>query len=126
MTRPQRHGQGNSSNSGLPPRTWNSDVMPKGLCKLCHEDRDLRESHYVPAALYPTNAKELIFTTREATHAERFEVTKYLLCGDCEQRFSDHGESEVLSHVAAKLVPKKPHEFRIPPNGKTRSTSTIP
>ena len=31
----------------------------------------------------------------------------HLLCGDCEQRFSARGESEVLRHVAAKIA-KKP------------------
>lgn len=85
--------------------------MSQGLCKLCREDKELRESHYMPAALYPTNAKELIFTTQVATHTDRFEVTQYLLCDHCEQRFSKYGESEVLRLVAAKLVSKKPHEF---------------
>jgi len=65
----------------------------------------------MPAALYPKNAKELLFTTQVATHTERFEVKQYLLCSSCEQRFSNNGESEVLRLVAPKLVPRKPHEF---------------
>jgi hypothetical protein len=84
---------------------------PRGTCRLCLKEKDLRESHYMPAALYPKNAKELVFTTQEAAHTDRFEVKQYLLCFDCEQRFSNDGESEVLRLVAAKLVPKKPHEF---------------
>src|SRR5260370_20546655 len=85
--------------------------MPTGICTRCRQDKELRESHFMPAALYPTNAKKLVFTTKAATHTERFEVKQYLLCADCEMRFSKYGESEVLGLVAAKLVPRKPHEF---------------
>jgi hypothetical protein len=85
--------------------------MPQGICKLCLQDKDLRESHFMPAALYPTNARELVFTTQVASQTERFEVKQHLLCADCELRFSKNGESEVLRLVAAKLVPRKPQEF---------------
>ncbi len=65
----------------------------------------------MPAALYPKNAKELVSTTQAATHTDRFEVKQYLLCSDCEQRFTNNGESEVLRLVAPKLVPRKPQKF---------------
>ena len=77
-----------------------------GNCKLCRcENVDLRESHYVPAALYPKNRKLEQFDKNGLIEG-RFEFTDYLLCARCEQRFSERGESHVLGHIAAKIANK--------------------
>ncbi len=61
----------------------------------------------MPAALYPKNIK-LRFHLRGGT--SQFigadEVKAPLLCFDCEQRFSQKGESEVLGHIAGKIANK--------------------
>jgi len=85
--------------------------MPTGNCKLClQECVQLRESHYIPRALYPKNVRQQ-FATRSEVAALRDEMKAYLLCEECEGRFDRDGESEVLRHVAAKSTKSFPlHE----------------
>ena len=77
-----------------------------GTCALClTADCELRESHYMPAALYPKNQKlELLPRVPGQTEVE--EITMPLLCARCEHRFNKRGESEVLRHIAAKIANK--------------------
>jgi hypothetical protein len=81
-----------------------------GYCPLCRRKNvEIQESHYVPASLYP-KTRQLMFVDRhgiEKSFAQDSEIKMYLLCFDCEQRFSKRGESEVLKHVAAKIANKE-------------------
>lgn len=80
-----------------------------GSCKLClRTSVALQESHYMPAALYPKNIK-LEYLSRKGVRSlvSDNEIKTPLLCFCCEQRFSKHGESEVLGRIAAKIA-KKP------------------
>jgi hypothetical protein len=77
-------------------------------CRLClKQGVELRESHYMPAALYPKNIK-LQYLSRGGirTLVGDNEIKMPLLCLTCEQRFSRNGESEVLGHIAGKIANK--------------------
>jgi hypothetical protein len=77
-----------------------------GTCKLCEvANVALQKSHYAPAALYPKNITLEQLNEHGVTKAV-VEITDYLLCSDCEQRFSRLGESEVLGHIAGKIADK--------------------
>src|SRR3954462_3956533 len=78
--------------------------MPVGTCKLClSKGVELRESHFIPRALYPRRVKQQ-FATRRKKGIINDEIKAYLLCAECEQRFDRNGEAEVMRHVAAKSV----------------------
>jgi hypothetical protein len=79
-----------------------------GTCKLClRPDVELQMSHYMPAALYPKNIKlEYLSRGGVRTVVADNEIKAPLLCFECEQRFSEMGESEVLRHIAGKIANK--------------------
>jgi hypothetical protein len=73
-----------------------------GTCKLClREAKELQESHHIPRALHPKRLKQQ-FATRSKTGPVKDEIKAYVLCRECEERFNQNGESEVLRHLAAK------------------------
>jgi hypothetical protein len=78
-----------------------------GACPLCRVEGPLRDSHFIPAALYPKNRRWTV-TTRTRVVSDAIEVKEYLLCAACEGRFNRNGESEVLRWVAPKLKAGRP------------------
>jgi hypothetical protein len=77
--------------------------MTRGSCELCLEEKDLLKSHYIPKALYPTKRQKSATVTRRVVVSGRAPHLKaYLLCRDCETRFEQNGESEVLKWLAPK------------------------
>jgi len=70
-------------------------------CGLCSELRELRDSHFMPAALYPKNKKKAL-ATRTETILDPDQIQERFLCEECEQRFNRNGESEVLRWIAPK------------------------
>lgn len=78
--------------------------MPKGMCKLCLKQRDLQESHLMPRALYRMargvgtkgNQDPHVLTAKGGKPSSH-QVKDYLLCWDCEQRFSQNGEHYVMN-----------------------------
>src|SRR5260221_16705 len=89
--------------------------MPSGICKLCREEKEFRLSHFMPAALYPKHVKtEMDFALPGGgvtKHGQ--EMTAYALCGECEMRFDQGGESEVLDAIAPKAIKKYPLNERL-------------
>lgn len=76
--------------------------MPRGLCKLCLMDKDLRRSHLLPKALWSLNrldGDDPIVMTPDYFAPSQREVWSHLLCGDCEIRFSQLGENPVIPLV---------------------------
>ncbi len=77
---------------------------PVGKCRLCLQRRQLCRSHLLPAGVFRT----LRATRRKnpnpalLTDSHRIVTSKqpqdYLLCDDCEQRFSSRGEKWVLNN----------------------------
>jgi len=80
--------------------------MPRGICKLCLIEKDLRDSHYMPAAIFkqlrmPTfKNPNPVLITPDVTCTTSRQVKDYVLCSDCEQRFSKQGEAWVLANMA--------------------------
>ena len=79
-------------------------VIQQQVCRLCHEPRKLCNSHFLPAVFYrhlgldeagTFQNKALPRLTRDKLMHVPKHVTRYLLCDDCEQRFSRGGESWV-------------------------------
>src|ERR1019366_9059715 len=88
-----------------------------GICALCRNERELRNSHFLPQALYRyvranTGAvrSPIIIGSDSARNTDR-QFTKYLLCHECEQRFSRNGEHWTMKQPAAsrtaRLVMRK-------------------
>jgi hypothetical protein len=61
------------------------------------------DPHYIPAALYPKGQK-LEYGTRIGSGVVVEHMKAPLLCLDCEKRFDQNGESELLRHIAPKSV----------------------
>ena len=79
--------------------------MCHGICKLCLQMKKLRDSHFIPRAMYKylrtTSEKDpnpvVIGRTREATTSRQ--MRDYLLCAKCEDLFNKNGENEILKWV---------------------------
>jgi hypothetical protein len=76
------------------------------LCKLCRQDRELRESHFLPAAVYAQlrdgaqqNPNPVLITSKVSLATSK-QITGHVLCGECEQRFSNNGEAWVLGNMS--------------------------
>jgi len=71
--------------------------MPVGLCKLCLKTKELRKSHFIGAGAYRMANRRggavvmtpLLFVGTDS------QIQEYVLCGDCEQLFSQRGEDYV-------------------------------
>jgi hypothetical protein len=76
------------------------------LCKLCRLDRELQESHFLPAAVYAQlregsqkNPNPVLMTSRVSLTTSK-QITGRVLCAECEQCFSKLGETWVLANMA--------------------------
>jgi len=76
-----------------------------GACPLCKRDGQvLQNSHYHPAAVYRVLREETkanpnpLKLTKRGVLQDSLQVTDYLLCWDCEQRFNKNGENWFLAH----------------------------
>ena len=78
--------------------------MPiKGTCRLHLKEAELLKSHYMPAALYPTDRHKSATAIREAVVSGKTKhVRDHLLCAGCEVKFAKNGEQEVLKWLAPK------------------------
>jgi hypothetical protein len=80
--------------------------MPRGICELCQIEKNLRDSHFMPKAIFkqlrmPTlKNPNPVLITPENTKTTSRHITDFVLCNDCEQRFSKLGESWVLANMA--------------------------
>jgi hypothetical protein len=76
-----------------------------GLCALCKENHELRNSHLLPKALYRltrargghANPNPVLVSSRRKIQTS-YQAVRFLLCADCEQRFDHQGENWVLKH----------------------------
>ena len=76
------------------------------LCKLCRVDRELRESHFLPAAVYAQlrensqqNPNPVLMTSRISLTTSK-QITGRVLCAECEELFSRLGETWVLANMS--------------------------
>jgi hypothetical protein len=87
--------------------------MVRGICKLCLQERDLQESHLMPRSLYrmargdgTKGNQDPYAVTRNGGKQTSHQTKDYLLCRECEQRFSEKGE-----HYVMRLVTKRNGDF---------------
>jgi hypothetical protein len=77
---------------------------PSGTCSLCLKTRELRESHFLPKALYRlilargNRNPHPVRLTSKGREQTAFQATHHLLCADCETRFDQNGENWVMKH----------------------------
>jgi hypothetical protein len=88
--------------------------MPIGVCKLCLQTKDLQNSHYMPKGAYKINrapalknASPVVLSDEQLLQSTA-QISDYLLCSDCEQKFSRNGEAWVLNNVPRNYGEKFP------------------
>ena len=73
-------------------------------CKLCRQEHQLVESHFLPAAVYAQFRNEAepnpVVITKQVSQATSRQIKDFLLCAECEGRFSKFGETWVLGNMA--------------------------
>lgn len=86
--------------------------MPQGKCKLCWEERELQDSHLLPAAVYRMCRSETDevpdpIGIRNDPKIKAFrvfqssrQITGYVLCSSCEQLLNIKGEDWVLPQLS--------------------------
>ncbi len=77
--------------------------MPKRICKLCLQHRELRRSHFMPRAIYGNlraPGYEPVQLTSKVVRPTSLQTAEYLLCHDCEQLLNKKGERWVLPRLA--------------------------
>jgi hypothetical protein len=85
--------------------------VPFGKCKLCLFDKELQESHYLPRSIYKSDRARQLKNQNpvvigKTIRQDQEQITDFVFCSDCEQRFSKYGESWVLG--------KLPHDYGEP------------
>ena len=87
--------------------------MQRGICKLCLRERELQASHLMPRALYKkargtgkTGNQDPTVVTVDGRWQSSFQPKDYVLCRECEARFSKHGE-----HYTMRLVSQQDGAF---------------
>lgn len=82
--------------------------MPRGICKLCLKERDLRDSHLLPAAVWrllnePGHPLRhpILMTEKIATTTSR-QIHDYVLCGDCEQLLNKNCEDYTIGQMRGR------------------------
>ena len=82
-------------------------MMRLGTCGLCLQQKELQNSHLLPAALYRqfrnpsagSNPNPIIVTRSRALTSSQ-QVSSPFLCADCELRLSVNGENYVVTQCA--------------------------
>jgi hypothetical protein len=78
--------------------------MPTGRCHLCLETRELRDSHFIPAAFYKLlrapgeKNPNPVVVNRNTQKQTSQQYRGHLLCAICEDRFNKGGEKWVLTN----------------------------
>jgi hypothetical protein len=79
--------------------------VPQGLCALCHQERELQKSHYIPAGLYARTGEPSlpnpnpVIISKGVMLQTSDQLWAHLLCAECEELFNKNGEDWVLARV---------------------------
>jgi hypothetical protein len=77
--------------------------MPVGICPMCQQTKELRDSHLMSRGLYklvhPPGYAPVSFSEQSIFPTTK-QTSDYLLCGDCEQLLGNGGETWVLPRLA--------------------------
>ena len=77
-------------------------TVKRGSCKLCLEEADLCNSHYLGRRMYSLIRKlgdRIIMLSPSRIMPTDMQITDYLVCSTCEQKFSNRGEKYATSLV---------------------------
>ncbi len=84
-------------------------IVPRAICKLCRQEKDLQGSHLMPRALYrmargrgSRGNQDPFLVTRKSSKQTSHQTKDYLLCRDCEQLFCVNGENYVMGLVTKR------------------------
>lgn len=86
------------------PHTFgvSTHLMPKGNCKLCERNADLRESHVIPKSIYnwikETSGTGILRSTQNINRPVQDGFKYYWLCENCEQKFG-HYERYFIENI---------------------------
>jgi len=88
-----------------------------GNCALCAKSAKLIDSHFMPKAVYrsmsksvPESGQKIVWISgfdKSAAYTDK-QAKRYLLCKDCESKFSRNGERVVL-----ELMARYPDDFKL-------------
>ena len=80
--------------------------MPPGTCKLCLQQKEIVDSHLMPAGVFRllrgtkwSNPNPAVITTDWIGQSSQ-QVTDYVFCSDCEHAFNTGGERWLISRLA--------------------------
>lgn len=76
--------------------------MKRGTCKLCLNESNLQQSHFLGRALYnlsSTDGELPILISPNLVIQDQKQIKDYVLCWNCEQRFAKMGENYVMKMV---------------------------
>ncbi len=82
--------------------------MERGICKLCLKEKDLQDSHLMPAGVYrrtlsPTEKNpHPIAITEKGMRCTSEQVTDFVFCKDCEGLFDRGGENYVMRLISTQ------------------------
>lgn len=79
--------------------------MKRGTCKLCQNEADLQQSHYLGRALYKlcSDDGELpVLISQNLVIQGQKQIKDYVLCRNCEQRFTTLGEDYLMRMLNRK------------------------
>jgi len=80
-------------------------MTPVGRCKLCLRDKELMDSHFLPASIYKlcrdaaTGQNPIAISDGVAKHTTD-QITDHVFCSDCEKRLNAGGEAWVHLNMA--------------------------
>ncbi len=82
--------------------------MKRGKCKLCLLEKDLQDSHLMPAAVYrrtltpdAKNQHPVAITEKGMVHTSE-QVRDFVFCRECEGRFDKGGENYAMRLISTK------------------------
>jgi hypothetical protein len=102
--------------------------MKRGTCKLCLNEADLQQSHYLGRALYRLSSDEgelPIVMSPDLVIQDQKQIKDYVLCWNCEQRFTQMGEDYVMRMVNRKGGFKLMELIRANPIRRTEGEYTV-
>jgi hypothetical protein len=82
--------------------------VKRGICKLCQLEKELQDSHLMPAAVYrrtltpsAKNPHPVAITEKGMVHTSE-QVRDFVFCKECERRFDRGGENYVMRLISTK------------------------
>jgi hypothetical protein len=102
--------------------------MRRGTCKLCLNEADLQQTHYLGRAFYrlsSTDSESPILMSPDLVIQDQKQIKDYVLCRNCEQQFTKMGEDYAMRLVNRKDGFKMMDLIRANPIRRTEGEHTV-